>query len=152
MVSHSYYNAPPPYTVPRGEYANYYKRSQFGAGQLLVFGGTRRQRGHSLFGNLIRTALPMIKNLGMSAVRAVAPTLVRAVAPTLFNTGKGVLSDVLAGKNLKSSVINRSKRAGKEVLGKAATYLSGAARGPPVKPRKAAQGGRRAKKKKATLF
>ena len=135
MVSHSYYNAPPPCTATRGEYANYYKRSQFGAGQLLVFGGTRRQRRHSLFGNLI-----------------VAPTLVRAVAPTLFNTGKGVLSDVLAGKNLKSSVINRSKRAGKEVLGKAATYLSGAARGPPVKPRKAAQGGRRAKKKKATLF
>ena len=50
----------------------------------------------SLFGNLIRTALPMIKNLGMSAVRAVAPTLI--------NTRKGVLSDVLAGKNLKSNV------------------------------------------------
>ena len=67
----------------------------------------------------------MIKNLGMSAVRA--------VAPTLFNTGKGVLSDVLAGKNLKSSVINRSKKAGAEVIGKA-------------------QGGRRAKRKKTTLF
>ena len=86
----------------------------------------------------------MIKNLGMSAVRA--------VAPTLFNTGKGVLSDVLAGKNLKSSFINRSKRAGKEVLGKAATYLSSTTGGPPVKRRKAAQGGRRAKKKKSTLF
>ena len=78
----------------------------------------------------------MIKNLGMSAVRA--------VAPTLFNTGKGVLSDVLAGK--------RYKRAGKEVLGKAATYLSGTTGGSPVKRRKAAQGGRRAKKKKSTLF
>ena len=63
----------------------------------------------------------MIKNLVMSAVRA--------VAPTLFNTGKGVLSDVLAGKNLKSSII---KRAGKEVLGKAATYVSGATGGPPI--------------------
>ena len=144
MVSHSDYNVPPPYTAPGGEYANYYKRSQFGAGQLPAFGGTRGQRGHGLFGNLIRTALPMIKNLGMSAVRA--------VAPTLFNTGKGVLSDVLAGKNLKSSVVNRSKKAGKEVLGKAATYLSCATGGPPVKRRKAAQGGRRAKKKKATLF
>ena len=133
MVSHSYYNTPPPYTAPRGEYANYYKRSQFGAGQHPAFGGTRRQRGHGLVGNLIRTALPRIKNMGMSAVRA--------VAPTLFNTRKGVLSDVLAGKNLKSSVINRSKRVGKEVLGKAATYLSGTTRGPPVKRRKAAQGG-----------
>ena len=68
MVRHNYYNSPPPYTAPRGEYANYYRRSQFGAGQLPAFGGTRRQRGHGLFGNLIKTALPMIKNLGMSAV------------------------------------------------------------------------------------
>ena len=117
MVSHNYYNAPAPYTAPRGEYANYYKRSQLGAGQLPAFGGTHQQRGHGLFGNLIRTALPIVKNLGMSAVRA--------VSPTLFNTGKGVLSDVLAGKNLKSSVINRSKKAGEEVIGKAARYLSG---------------------------
>ena len=138
----SYYNAPPPYTAPRGEYAN--KRSQFGAGQLPAFSSTRRQRGHDLFGNLIKTALPIIKNLRMSAVRA--------VAPTLLNTGKGVLSDVLAIENLKSSVINRSKKAGKEVLGKAATYLSGGSGGPPAKRRQAAQGGRRARRKKTTLF
>ena len=89
----------------------------------------------------------MIKNLGMSAVRA--------VAPTLLNTGKGVLSDVLAGTNLKSSVINRSKKAGEEVMGKAARYLSGGSGGPPAKQRRAAQGGRGAKRKKTsktTLF
>ena len=143
MVSHNYCNAPAPYTAPKGEYANYYRRSQFGAGQLPSFGGTHRQRGHGLFGNLIRTALPVIKDLGMSAVRA--------VAPTLFNTGKGVLSDVLAGKNLKSSVINRSKKAGEEVIGKAARYLRGGSGGAPGKRRRA-QGGRRAKRKKTTLF
>ena len=125
MVRHNYYNCPPPYTVPRGEYTNYYRRSQFGAGQLPAFCGTRRQPGHGLFGNLIKTAHPMIKNLGMSAVRA--------VAPTLFNIGKGVLSDVLAGKNLKSSVINRSKKAGAEVIGKAARYLSGGSGHPKAK-------------------
>ena len=86
----------------------------------------------------------MIKNLGISAVRD--------VAPTLFNTGKGVLSDVLAGKNLKSSVINRSKKAGEEVIGKAAIYLSGSSGDAPGKRRRAAQGGRRAKRKKTTLF
>ena len=86
----------------------------------------------------------MIKNLGMSAVRA--------VAPTLFNTGKGVLSDVLAGKNLKSSVINRSKQAGTEVIGKAARYLSGGSGRPKAKRRQTPQGGRRAKQKKTTLF
>ena len=144
MVRHNYYNSPPPYTAPRGEYANYYRRSQFGAGQLPAFSGTRRQRGHGLFGNLIKTALPMIKNLGMSAVRA--------VAPTLFNTGKGVLSDVLAGKNLKSSVIKRSKQAGTEVIGKAARYLSGGSGRPKAKRRQTPQGGRRAKRKKTTLF
>ena len=144
MVSHNYYNAPAPYGAPRGEYANYYRCSQFGAGQLSAFGGTRRQCAHGLFGNLIRTAFPMIKNLGMSAVRA--------VAPTLFNTGKGVLSDVLAGKNLKSSVINRSKKAGEEVISKAARYSRGGPGGAPGKRRRAAQGGRRAKRKKTTLF
>ena len=97
MVRHNYYSTPPPYTALRSEYANYYRRSQFGAGQLPAFGGTRRQRGHGLFGNLIKMALPMIKNLGMSAVRAVAPTLI--------NTGKGVLSDVLAGKKMLSDVL-----------------------------------------------
>ena len=86
----------------------------------------------------------MIKNLGMSAVRA--------VAPTLFNTGKGMLSDVLAGKNLKSSVINRSKKAGEEVIGKAARYLGSGSGGDPGKRRRAAQGGRCAKRKKNTLF
>ena len=144
MVSHNYYNAPAPYTAPRDEHANYYRRSQFSAGQLSVFGGTRRQRGNGLFDNLIRTALPMIKNLGMSAVRA--------VAHTLLNTGKGVLSDVLAGKNLRSSVINRSKKAGEEVIGKAARYLSGSSGDAPGKLRRAAKGRRRAKRKKTTLF
>ena len=89
----------------------------------------------------------MIKNLGISAVRA--------VAPTLFNTGKGVLSDVLAGKNLKSRIINRSKKAGEEVIGKAARYyfyLSGGSGGAPGKQRRAAQGGRRAQRKKSTLL
>ena len=83
----------------------------------------------------------MIKNLGMSAVRA--------LAPTLFNTGKGVLSDVLTGK---SSVINRSKKAGEEVIGKAARYLGSGSCGDPGKQRRAAQGGRRANRKKTTLF
>jgi len=144
MVSYTYHNAPPPYTAPRGEYANYYRRSQFGKGLLPAFGGTRRQRGHGLFGNLIRSALPIIKNLGVSAVKA--------VAPTLLNTGKGVLSDVLAGKNLKSSVITRSKNAADEVMDKASQYLSGGTGAAPAKRRRAAQGGRRAKKKKKTLF
>ena len=94
--------------------------------------------------NLIRTVLPMIKNLGMSVVRA--------VAPTLFNTEKRVLFDVLAGKNFKSRVIYRHKKAGEEVISKAARYLSGDSGGAPGKRRQTAQGGRRANRMKTTLF
>ena len=94
---------------------------------------------HGLFGNLIKSALPIIKNLGVSALKAV--TL------TLFNTGKGVLSEMLASKNVKTSVINRSKKAGEEVMDKATRYLIGCTGGQPApaKRRWAAQGGRHIK-------
>lgn len=144
------YGSPPPYTAPRGEYANYYRRSQLGGSAQPAFGGVRRQRGHGLFGSIIRTAMPFLQNIGKSAFKA--------VAPTLLSTGKGILSDVLGGQNLKASVKQRSTAAAKDFVGRAAKrYLSSGGEEPTTKRRRTTDGGRRggkgkSKKKKKSLL
>ena len=140
MVSYNYFNAMPPYMAPRGEYPNYYKRSQLCTGQLPAFG---RRRGHRLFVDLIRSARPIIKNLRFSAVKG--------DAPTLLNTGKGLLSDVLGGKNCRSSIINWPKNTTGEVMDKATRYLIGGSGAPPAKRLPTAQGATLAKKMKKTV-
>ena len=82
--------------LAKGEYAQYYKKSQFGSVHLPAFGGVRRKRGHGLFGRLLRSVIPIRKDIGKLAVKA--------VAPTLLSTGSGILSDVLGGGNFKTSL------------------------------------------------
>ena len=135
---------PAPYTAPRGEYADYYGKSQFGHGLQPAYGGVARQKGHgigSLISGLLRSAVPLLGRLGKS----VAKTAGRA----LLSTGKGVLSDVLQGRNLKTSVATRAKSAGQQVLKRAASsavgYLSGLSSPPPAKRRATSKGATRKK-------
>ena len=86
-------------------YEDYYVR-QVGDG-LPVFTGGRVQRGHglgSLFGGLIRSAVPLIKNGAM------------ALGKRAFKTGLNVAGDVVAGHNLKDSAKRRVKEAGKDMI------------------------------------
>ena len=144
-----YHGSPQPYTAPRGEYGEYYKNSQFGHGaQLPAYGGVARQKGHgigSLIGGLLRSAVPLLGRLGKSVAKS--------AGRALLSTGKNVLTDVLQGKSLKTSVVNRAKSAGKQALKRAASsaagYLSGPSSPPPAKRRATTKGtGRKQKRKK----
>ena len=138
-----HYYAPPPYIAPRGQYKDYYIRSQFGSGLLPAYGGVPRQKGHSLgsfLGGLFKSAIPLLSTVGKS----VAKTAGKA----LLSTGAGVLSDVLSGQSMKSSISNRSKAAGKQLLKRAANatqgYISSATGPSPPKRRATVKGTGRA--------
>ena len=90
---------------PDRSYEDHYVRRV--GGGLPVFNGGRVQRGHglgSLFGGLIRSAVPLIKSGAM------------ALAKRAFKTGLNVAGDVLAGHNLKGSAKRRVKEAGKDMI------------------------------------
>ena len=141
-----HYYAPPPYTAPRGQYKDYYIRSQFGSGLLPAYGGVPRQKGHSLgtfLGGLFKSAIPLLSTVG----RNVAKTAGKA----LLSTGASVLSDVLGGQSIGSSISNRSKAAGQKLLKRAANatqgYISGALGPSPSKRPATTKGTRRAASK-----
>ena len=128
------YHGAPPYLAPRGEYAAYYAKSQFGHGLMPAYGGQARQKGHgfgSLIGGLLRSAIPLLSSVG----RKVAKT----AGSALLSTGAGVLSDVMAGKNLKKSVASRARSTGQQVLKRASTsaqgYINQLSGAPPAKRR-----------------
>ena len=86
-------------------YEDYYVR-QVGEG-LPVFVGARVQRGlGSLFGGLIRSAMPLIKRGAL------------ALGKGALKTGLGVAGDVLSGQSIKSSAKSRLKETGKDMIGK----------------------------------
>ena len=79
--------------------ADFYSRPShdFSGGGFSVFAGSRRQRGGGIFGSLKNFFMPVAKNLGKS----------------LLSHGLGlardVTNDALAGKNIKSSLMDRGK-------------------------------------------
>ena len=86
-------------------YEDYYVRQVGGA--LPVFVGGRVQRGHglgSLFGGLIRSAVPLIKSGAI------------ALWKRALKTGLNVAGDVLSGQSLKNSAKRRVKEAGKDLV------------------------------------
>ena len=98
-------------------YEDYYVR-QVGEG-LPVFVGARVQRGHglcSLFGGLIRSAMPLIKRGAL------------ALGKGALKTGLGVAGGVLSGQSIKSSAKRRLKETGKDMIGK---VLGRSTHGPP---------------------
>ena len=141
------YYGSPPYTAPRGQYKDYYIKSQFGRGGVLpAYKGAPIQKGHGLgsfLSGLFRSAVPMLSSVG----RSVAKNAGKA----LLSTGAEILGDVLSGKNVKSSIVNRSKTAGQHLLKRAATatgsYLKDSLSPPPAKRRATTVGKGRGRKR-----
>ena len=143
------YHGTPPYLAPRGEYAAYYAKSQFGHGIMPAYGGQARQKGHgfgSLIGGLLRSAVPLLSSIG----RKVA----KSAGSALLSTGAGVLSDVIAGKNLKKSVVSRARNTGQQVLKRASTsaqgYINSVSGQPPAKRRATTKRRGRAKQQRGS--
>lgn len=144
-----HYYGTPPYLAPRGEYAQYYAKSQFGHGLLPAYGGVARQRGHgfgSLITGLLRSAAPL--------ARAFLPRIAKSAAKTLLPTAAGVLADVMSGRNVKKSVKRRATTAGKQMLKNASTaaqgYINNYTSGPPAKRRATVKRRGRGKQQKGT--
>ena len=86
-------------------YNDYYTRQAGGA--LPYFVGARVQRGHglgSLFGGLIRSAMPLIKR---GAV---------ALGKGALKTGLRIADDVMSGQNIKTAAKRRATDAGKDLI------------------------------------
>lgn len=78
--------------------SNFYSQPSYAGGSgFPVFTGSRRQRGGSLFGSLSKSFMPIAKNVGKQ----------------LLSEGLGlateVAGDVISGKSIKSSILNRGK-------------------------------------------
>lgn len=144
MLQHYSYT---PYTPPRGQYKDYYMKSQFGRGGILpAYKGAPVQRGHgigSFLSGLFRSAVPMLSTVGR--------TVAKKAGKALLSTGAEILGDVLSGKNVKSSIVNRSKAAGKNLLKRAANatgaYLNDSLSPPPTKRRATTVGKGRQRKR-----
>lgn len=79
--------------------AYFYSRPSYyvGGGSFPVFSGSRRQRGGGIFGSLAKLVMPALKSVGKHALGQAA------------SLAKDVAGDVIAGKNIKSSLMNRGK-------------------------------------------
>ena len=87
------------------EYKCYY--SQQGGGSVPIYAGAKYQQGYgigSIFGSLLKSALPIIKRGAKS------------LGKTAIKTGLNVVKDGLSGKNIKQSLKTNLKRAGTEIL------------------------------------
>ena len=92
--------------------ARFYSGPTYGSGGFPVFSGSRRRRrGGSFFGSLANLAMPMLKGLAKKG------------ATQAIGLAKDVAGDVIAGRNVKDSIMRhgmrRAKRLGSDVLGTA---------------------------------
>lgn len=83
-------------------FKDYYLK-QAGCG-LPVYAGSRHQKGHGIFSNLFRFAVPLLKKAGIG------------LAKHLLNTGSNILGDVSAGEPIKQAAKKRFIETGKNVL------------------------------------
>jgi len=98
--------------VPNPEmFKSYYvHQAQHGGGTLPAFHGARIQRGYgigSFLGGLLRSAVPFLKEGA------------KAVGKTALRTGLNIASDVMEGKELKSSARTRAIEAKNNLQNKA---------------------------------
>lgn len=91
--------------------ARFYSGPTYGSGFPVFSGSRRRRRGGSFFGSLANLAMPMLKGLAKKG------------ATQAIGLAKDVAGDVMAGRNVKDSImrhgLRRAKRLGSEVLGSA---------------------------------
>ena len=77
----------------------YSKPSYIGGG--IVFSGARRQKGGNILGSLKSIVLPVLKSVGRK--------FGRIASKQALGLASGIVADAIAGKNVKQSLINRSK-------------------------------------------
>lgn len=95
------------------EYSNFY--NQTGAGSIPIFSGAKTQVGYGLggiFGSLLKAALPVIKKGALS------------LGKTALKTGINVARDGLEGRNIRHSLGNNFKTAGKDILANSLTGVN----------------------------
>ena len=83
--------------------SQFYSRPSYVGSGFPVFTGARRQRGGGIFGSLSKVLAPVAKRVGRSIFRQG------------IGFAKDVASDVMAGKDFKSSLINRGKSRAKNL-------------------------------------
>ena len=133
MVNDSYLCARP-YVPKRGKYPNL---AELNYRLTEAYGGVRRHCRHSIFGSLVKAALPMLKHLGKSACST--------VGSKVSSVGTGLLTDLLSGKNLKNSLLDRTKSAARsaaaEIVDTASSYLNRREASPPTKQQRTSLSG-----------
>ena len=86
---------------------NNHQTGQIGGMNIPIYAGSKIQKGHGLgaiFGNLLKSALPVIKQGAIS------------LGKTALKTGLGVAHEALSGKNVKQALKDNSQRAGRDIL------------------------------------
>lgn len=141
-----HYGSTPLYMAPRGEYAAYYAKAQYGQGLMPAYGGASRQKGHglgSLLSGLLRGAVPLLSSIGKRVAKS--------AGTAILSTGTDILQDVIAGKGVKASVKSRVSNNVKKLLKRGATATKGYIndiKGPTATKRRAtSKGTRRAQQK-----
>lgn len=104
MLSYNDYNL----IVIMDRTAQFYSQPSYVGGALSVYAGSRRQRGGSVLGSLKSFFMPLLSKLAKRG------------AKSAMKVAQNVVGDVIAGKNIKSSIsqhgLNAAKRLGSEML------------------------------------
>ena len=122
--------------------ARFYSRPSYAhGGAFPIFSGSRRRRGGGILGALASVAMPMLRGLASRG------------AKQAIGLAKDVASDVMSGRDFKSSLMShgmrRAKRLGSDVMGsvlngQSSTMVSRKRRPPPRKARQRSSKRRRA--------
>ena len=80
-----------------------------------IYAGSRYQKGHgirNIFSGLLKAALPLVKKGALS------------LGKTALKTGVNIAQDSLSGKDLKSTLKDNLRLAGKDILSKSTAYIT----------------------------
>ena len=100
--------------------ASFYSRPSYVGGAGSIYAGSRRQRGGSVLGALKSVVSPLLSGVGSS--------LKKNVMNNAFGLAADVVGDVLGGKNVKQSFLNRGKQRGLSALKQTFTDVTGMGR------------------------
>ena len=81
--------------------ALFYSKPSYVVGGGVIFSGARRQRGGSIFGAFKSVVTPVLSGLGR--------VLKKNVTKNAVGFAKDIMGDVVNGRNIKSSLVNRAK-------------------------------------------
>ena len=82
----------------------FYSKPSYAVGEGVIFSGARRQRGGSILGAFKSVVTPVLTRIGR--------VLKKNVTQNAFGFAKDFMGDVVNGRNIKRSLINRAKQRG----------------------------------------